>query len=160
MIETKEKRQKKIRDDRKIARKRWEEEKETAINLGLPMPKKPRTKVFQITLLSRKVYVLLGTYILSRHGAMFNNQCSISFQLTCSYCENDKGGFEGSEYDRHLIAVHSYDYCKLCWVMGPRNSVRLHIATTHPKKVFLRQQQGSKNDVKNLKFPYFHTIGA
>ena len=78
---------------------------------------------------------------------MFNNQCSISFQLTCSYCENDKGGFEGSEYDRHLIAVHSYDYCKLCWVMGPRNSVRLHIATTHPKKVFLIQQQGSKNDV-------------
>ena len=56
MIETKEKRQKKIRDDRKIARKRWEEEKEKAINLGLPMPKKPRTKVFQITLFSRKVY--------------------------------------------------------------------------------------------------------
>ena len=84
---------------------------------------------------------------------MFNNQCSISFQLTCSYCENDKGGFEGSEYDRHLIAVHSYDYCKLCWVMGPRNSVRLHIATTHPKKVFLRQQQGSKNDVKTSNFP-------
>ena len=46
MIETKEKRQKKIRDDRKIARKRWEEEKEKAINLGLPMPKRPRTKVF------------------------------------------------------------------------------------------------------------------
>ena len=90
---------------------------------------------------------------LSRHGAMFNNQCSISFQLTCSYCENDKGGFEGSEYDRHLIAVHSYDYCKLCWVMGPRNSVRLHIATTHPKKVFLRQQQGSKND-EISPFPY------
>ena len=60
MIETKEKRQKKIRDDRKIARRRWEEEKETAINLGLPMPKKPRSKVFQITLLSRKLYVLLG----------------------------------------------------------------------------------------------------
>ena len=60
MIETKEKRQKKIRDDRKIARKRWEEEKEKAINLGLPMPKKPRTKVLQITLLSRKEYVLLG----------------------------------------------------------------------------------------------------
>ena len=60
MIETKEKRQKKIRDDRKIARRRWEEEKEKAINLGLPMPKKPRTKAFQITLLARKVYVLLG----------------------------------------------------------------------------------------------------
>jgi len=70
VIETKEKRQKKIRDDRKMARRRWEEEKEKAINLGLPMPKKPRTK------------------------------------LTCSYCKNDKGGFEGSEYDRHLIAVH------------------------------------------------------
>ena len=94
-------------------------------------------------------------WVLSRHGAMFNIQCSISFQLTCSYCENDKGGFEGSEYDRHLIAVHSYDYCKLCWVMGPRNSVRLHIATTHPKKVFLRQQQGSKNDVITISlFPY------
>ena len=74
MIETKEKRQKKIRDDRKIARKRWEEEKEKAINLGLPMPKKPRTKVLQITLLSRNVYVLL-----SRNIVMFNNQCSISF---------------------------------------------------------------------------------
>ena len=63
MIETKEKRQKKIRDDRKIARRRWEEEKEKAINLGLPMPKKPRTKVFQITLLSIKVCVLLRYFI-------------------------------------------------------------------------------------------------
>ena len=99
MIETKEKRQKKIRDDRKIARRRWEEEKEKAINLRLPMPKKPRTKVFQITLLSRKVYVLLGYIVEIEQCSIINVQFHFSSHVVIAKMT------KGDSKDQNMIGT-------------------------------------------------------
>ena len=63
------------------------------------------------------------------------NTLFISFQHVCSHCAHEKIELEGSEFDRHLISVHGYDYCKLCLLMGPRISVRLHVARYHADKV-------------------------
>ena len=57
------------------------------------------------------------------------------FQLVCSLCTNTNIELDDIEYDRHLISRHDYDYCKICYLMGPRSSVGFHIAKKHPDKV-------------------------
>ena len=99
VIEAKEKRKQEIRDTRRKEREQWREERKSAVELGISLPKKPCRK------------------------------------LLCLYCPRGKPEFEESEYDRHLIAVHGHDYCKLCSLMGPRLAVRLHIAKGHSSKL-------------------------
>ena len=51
--------------------------------------------------------------------------------MWCNICEPRKYFDAGPEYDRHLISVHGYDYCKRCLTMGPLMAVRYHIALNH-----------------------------
>ena len=37
----------------------------------------------------------------------------------------------GHEYERHLITMHEYDYCKVCDLMGKTPAVRFHIGDRH-----------------------------
>ena len=39
------------------------------------------------------------------------------------------------DYDRHLISRHGYDYCKICYLIGPWSSVGLHITKKHSDRV-------------------------
>ena len=45
MIDNKTKRRQEIRAQRKQDQEKWRKEKQEAINLGVPLPKKPRRKV-------------------------------------------------------------------------------------------------------------------
>ena len=45
MIESKARKRNDIRNERKIEQNKWKEERKTAIELGLPLPKKPKRKV-------------------------------------------------------------------------------------------------------------------
>ena len=52
-------------------------------------------------------------------------------RLICTECKPNLDFNLGTDYDRHLIAVHGYDYCKRCSMMGNPLAVRLHVSTAH-----------------------------
>ena len=43
---------------------------------------------------------------------------------TCLLCPNNPHFQSGVDYDRHLIALHGYDYCKICKMIGVISTVR------------------------------------
>lgn len=53
-------------------------------------------------------------------------------RLICTMCKPNPLYFEMHEkYERHLIAEHRFEYCKVCLLMGPSEKVRLHIVEKH-----------------------------
>ena len=38
--------------------------------------------------------------------------------------------------DRHLIAEHAFDYCQVCFLIGPISRIRMHILDKHHDKKY------------------------
>ena len=56
-------------------------------------------------------------------------------QRACSHCPHFPVFESGYERDRHLVASHNYDTCRLCRLVGPSMEVMVHIATRHQDKL-------------------------